>query len=45
VICWILAGIAFFYPFDIQLLLLALSVLLAYILPGHMLKYKASRHV
>ena len=45
VICWILAGIAFYYPFEIQLLLLALSILLAYIIPGHMLKIKASRHV
>jgi hypothetical protein len=45
VFCWILAGIAFYYPFDIQILLLALSILVAYIIPGHLLKYKASRHV
>jgi hypothetical protein len=45
VLCWILAGIAFYYSFDVQILLLALSILVAYIIPGHMLKYKASRHV
>lgn len=45
IVCWILAGIAFYFPFNIQLLLLALSILLAYIIPGHMLKFKASRHV
>lgn len=45
VICWVLAGIAFFYPFNVQILLLALSILLSYIIPGHMLKFKASRHV
>lgn len=45
VVCWTLAGIAFYFPFNIQLLLLALSILLSYIIPGHMLKFKASRHV
>jgi hypothetical protein len=45
IICWILAGIAFYFSFDIQILLLALSILIAYIIPGHMLKFKASRNV
>ena len=45
VICWILAGMAFYFPFNIQLLLLAMSILLSYIIPGHLLKFKASRHV
>jgi hypothetical protein len=43
--CWVLAGIAFYYPFEIQTLLLALSILIAYIIPGHMLKYKAAKNV
>ncbi|MCD4723765.1 MAG: hypothetical protein K8R63_02910 [Bacteroidales bacterium] len=45
VICWIIAGIAFYYPFNVQLLLLALSIIIAYIIPGHMLKSKASKNV
>lgn len=45
VICWIIAGIAFYFPFNIQVLLLALSILIAYIIPGHMLKFKASKNV
>jgi hypothetical protein len=45
VICWIIAGIAFYYPFNIQILLLALSIVIAYIIPGHMLKFKASKNV
>jgi hypothetical protein len=45
IICWIIAGISFYYPFDVQLLLLALAILIAYIIPGHMLKFKASKNV
>jgi len=45
VICWVLAGIAFYFPFNVQILLLALSILIAYIIPGHMLKIKASKNV
>jgi hypothetical protein len=36
--CWVLAAVSFFLPFEFQLLTLALSVLLAYIIPGHLLK-------
>jgi len=44
VICWIIAGISFFVSYTDQLLLLSLSLLVAYIIPGHMLKaYKNGR--
>jgi len=42
IINWILCVASFFFPFDIQLLLLAIAVLLGYIIPGHMLKNKFS---
>lgn len=45
VVCWIIAGVSFYFPFDIQILLLALSIVIAYIIPGHMLKIKASKNV
>jgi hypothetical protein len=38
--CWVCAVISCFVTFDIQLVLLALSVLLGYIIPGHILKLK-----
>lgn len=38
--CWAIAVVAFFFPFNIQLLLLALAVALGYIIPGHMLQAK-----
>lgn len=36
--CWVIAFIAFFQPFQYQILLLALSLLVSYIIPGHILK-------
>ena len=39
-LCWVCAGVCFFVTFKYQLLLLALAVLVAYIIPGHMLKAK-----
>jgi hypothetical protein len=39
--CWVLAFVAFYVPFDVQLLLLALSILLSYIIPGHISQAKA----
>ncbi len=45
IVCWIIAGVSFYFTFDIQILLLALSILIAYIIPGHMLKLKASKNV
>jgi hypothetical protein len=38
VCCWVLAVVSMFLEFDMQLLALALAVLVAYIVPGHLLK-------
>ena len=40
IINWILCMISFYFPFDIQLLLLTAAVLFGYIIPGHLLKNK-----
>ena len=40
VACWVLAVVAYFLPFELQLLCLAGAVLLGYIIPGHLLKAK-----
>lgn len=40
IINWILGIVSFFFPFEQQLMILALAVLLGYIIPGHMLKNK-----
>ncbi len=37
IFCWILAIAAFYVTFDIQLLLLAAAIAVAYIIPGHVL--------
>ncbi len=37
-LCWILSILSMFQPFEYQLLLLAASVLSAYIIPGHLLR-------
>lgn len=39
-LCWALSLAAFFVPFDVQLLLLAMAVSGAYIVPGHLLRKK-----
>ncbi len=38
IVNWVLAAVAFFFQFEMQLLILAVAVLLGYIIPGHMLK-------
>jgi hypothetical protein len=40
IVNWIMAVIAFFFNFEIQLLILATAVLLGYIIPGHLLKLR-----
>jgi hypothetical protein len=40
IVNWLLGITAFFFAFEIQLLILALAVLLGYIIPGHLLKMK-----
>ncbi|HEX8329534.1 MAG TPA: hypothetical protein VF629_18495 [Hymenobacter sp.] len=41
--CWVLATVAFRVDFDTQLLLVAAAVLLAYVVPGHLLKNQYRR--
>lgn len=41
--CWLLATVAFRVAFDTQLLLVAAAVLVAYVIPGHMLKNQYRR--
>lgn len=45
--CWLLATVAFRVAFDVQLLLVAAAVLVAYIVPGHLLRnqYRRGRAV
>ncbi|WP_133274084.1 hypothetical protein [Hymenobacter radiodurans] len=45
--CWLLATVAFRVSFEMQLLLIAAAVLVAYIVPGHLLKnqYRRGRAV
>ncbi|WP_310398085.1 hypothetical protein [Hymenobacter sp.] len=45
--CWVLATVAFRAAFDTQLLLVAAAVLVAYVVPGHLLKsqYRRGRAV
>ena len=37
---WILGLLAFHYTLDIQLLILAVAILIAYIIPGHILRFQ-----
>lgn len=41
--CWLLATVAFRVAFDTQILLVAAAVLVAYVVPGHMLKNQYRR--
>jgi hypothetical protein len=43
--CWVIAIIAFYVKFEYQLLLLSLSLVLAYIIPGHILMKRFRQHV
>ena len=45
IINWGLGITAFFFDFEIQLIILALAVFLGYIIPGHMLKNKFKKGV
>lgn len=45
IICWVCSVIAFNVDFYYQLLILAFAVLAGYIIPGHLLKSKASENV
>ena len=43
--CWAIGFAAFFVSFEYQLLLLSLSVIVSYIIPGHMLKNRFKKNV
>ena len=43
--CWAIGFAAFFFAFEYQLLLLSLSVIVSYIIPGHMLKNRFRKNV
>jgi hypothetical protein len=43
--CWVIAFVAFYVNINHQLLLLALSVILSYIIPGYVLKSRFNKNV
>ena len=43
--CWVIAIVAFHVPFEYQSLLLSLSLILSYIIPGHLLKNRFRKNV
>lgn len=45
VCCWIIGLLAFHFTFEYQLLLLSLSLILSYIIPGHMLQNRFRKNV
>jgi hypothetical protein len=45
VICWILSVVAFYVNFEVQLILLATAIAVAYIFPGHVLRANYKKHV
>ncbi len=45
VCCWVIALVAFHTGFEIQLLLLALSIMVSYIIPGYILKNRFKQNV
>lgn len=42
---WLLAAIAYFVTYDLQLILLALAVICSFIIPGHLLNRRLKRNV
>ena len=45
IVCWILAVIAIRVDFEYQLLLIAAAVLIAYLIPGYLLKQKYHKQI
>lgn len=43
--CWVIGAVEFYTKFEYQLLLLALSVILSYIIPGYILKNRFRQNV
>ena len=44
-IAWVIAVVSFFIQSEIQLLLMAAAIVIAYLVPGYMLKYRNDSHV
>ncbi|HUX84931.1 MAG TPA: hypothetical protein VMV20_06830 [Chitinophagaceae bacterium] len=38
--CWVLAIVAALVPYDVQIVLGAVAILVSYVIPGHMLRYR-----
>jgi hypothetical protein len=45
IVCWVLAVVAFYVPFEVQLLLLAAAIAIAYIIPGHVINSNYRKNV
>lgn len=43
VLCWLLGSIAFYAPFDLQLIILIIATVLSYLLPAYLLKQKSAK--
>jgi hypothetical protein len=43
IISWLAALVSFFQPYNVQLLLMAATVIVSYIIPGHMLRIEAKK--
>lgn len=44
VACAVIAPVAAYVPFDLKILLLAFSILISYIIPGHLLRHQYSKN-
>jgi hypothetical protein len=45
IISWLAALVAFFQPYNVQLLLMMATVIVSYIIPGHMLRIEAKKQM
>jgi hypothetical protein len=43
IVSWLAAGIAYFQPYNVQLLLVTATVIVSYVIPGHMLRSEAKK--
>jgi hypothetical protein len=45
IISWIAAVVAYFQPYNVQLLLMTATVIVSYVIPGHMLRIEAKKQM
>jgi hypothetical protein len=45
VISWLAAVVAYFQPYNVQLLLMTATVIVSYVIPGHMLRIEAKKQM